>query len=386
MKITFATKDVLPYIGQCASVINNKTTMPILSNLLIECTADSMLITAGDGDMSMRACAPIKDLESDNKELACCVDAALFNKALANLKDKIVTVVTNDNNTLTCTYDGGEFSLPYQSARDYPRMVIDPIKLVDGGNLNCNQLFNTINSPLTAVASDELRPIMNGVYLETDGNNLISVASDGHVLIKYTNKNVSAMTDNNAEEQVNGIVIPKKVAALIASIASSKDAQEQVSIHFNNSQMTVEFLDFQIYARLIDGRFPNYNAVIPKESNCRAVINKDSLLLALRRVMTLGNKNTGLVCFEFQSDKLTINTIDYDLSRSAKEFIKCEFAGEPLSIGFKDIALLSVLQNITDENITIGMTCNIHAALITPVTQKENSEYISIIMPMTING
>lgn len=364
----------MPTIARVASVVGSKTTLAILDNLLLETKNDKegntyLFITASDAEtwltMKLR-------VEASGESLRTCISANDFKKALSNLGDVDVVLTFKDNNVV-CSYGVGDFTLPIFDAQDYPIASID----MDGASsfvVYGWRLQRALEKSSIATANDALRPIMNGVHFDLFKDSLIAVSSDGQRLVKYRDDKVEG------EDETKSFNLPNKPSSIIVPIIA---AEEEIKIAFNEKGCVISNSTFKLTTRLIEGRYPNYAAVIPQTCNFKVSINKESLSRALKRVLPMGSTTSELIKLKFTRGNLEVSAKDVDFAKSARENIPCDFDGEIFEIGFKGSSLISLLSPIEEETITLELTAKDRACVI---YSDNKDEYLSLLMPMLLNN
>lgn len=379
MKIKSNTDLLLSAIGQCASVVNSKTPVPILGDILFETIEDghggfALKMTASDSETWLSVRTPLLEGESD---IRICIAAADIHKALSNLKGEVVEMMINEEkHVITCKYTNGRFQLPFEKADEFPDMVtIDDTetRTIDGAHVLC-----AINRTGFATANDELRPLLNGIHFDFFNDGMVSVATDGHKLVKYRNNAVSSVSQTEEE----GFTLPKKPANIITNLLSGYDGK--LRLRFNERTVMAYTSDFVLTTRLIEGRYPKYDSVIPKDNDIVVTIPKSAFVSALKRVLPMSNTSSELISMKIGNDELTLEAVDLDFSKFATEAIECNCTAQELTIGFKGSALLTIAQNIDCEYMTASMKDATHAVLFTPSDNGETTEYVSLLMPMLI--
>ena len=381
-KIKFKTDDLLPQLSQSVGVVNSKNSLPILNDVLfvtrIGNGADEhrLSLTTSDSEMWLTVYVPNAEFDT---EMMFCVAATDIYKALANLKGKTVEMTIDESaHTVTCEYGNGHFSLPYDDAGDFPRPNMNEDQMVEK-KIGSERLLQAIEKACFATANEELRPVMNGVHFDFLQKGMVTVATDGQKLAKYTD-----LTIQNTNEIASGFTLPKKTAHIMLAVLSNN--QGDVDLKFNDKCVRFTHNAFCLTTRLIEGRYPNYDSVIPKDNEITTCINKASLVAALKRVMPMGNTNSELVCLAFTMGNLELSADDFDFSKSARENVECDFASQEITIGFKSSVLLSILQNIDNEQVKVMLKEPSRAAIFKPATDAESYEYVSLVMPMLINS
>ncbi len=383
MKIQFSVDDVLPRLKTLSSIVNNKNAIPILGDVLFETLPSyGLRLTASDGDMTLSlATTYIEGQEG----VAFCADVKKITSALSNLSGRVVTITIEDGakRSLFCDYGNGEFMLSTDDINEYPMAKEQDPSTMASITLSCQRLRSAIGGAIFATSNDELRPIMNGVHLDfTQDGKMVAVASDSRVLAKHEDANVD--TTNVGGKWLD---IPSKAAR---SLLSSLDKDNgDITITFNDRVATFETQGAKMQCRLIEGRFPNYNAVIPKDfTDTIATVNRDDLIAALQRVETFGEKTMCLVRFVFGDNKVTLYTQDTDMTSTAEECVACEYSPTraPMTIGFNSQYVLKVLQNIAGDDVCVKLFDPTRAALFLPHTQDEGMDYLVLLMPVKLSN
>ena len=380
--IKFQTEDFLPSLAMVNTVVLAKNALPILSDVRIETKADgnggtyAELMTS-DSETWLQMKAPLAEAEVG---VVICIEAKGLLQALRNLGGKPVTMEIDDSKHLVkCDYGNGHFSLPYEDAQDFPLPMAAP----DGAKtklMDAKKLLTAIEKAGFATANDELRPVMNGVHFDFLPTCMISVASDGHKLAKYADLTVTC-----DEIEPSGFTMPKKPCSTLLNVLGSTVAGD-IKVMFNDRCFTVNNTQFKMSARLIEGRYPNYDSVIPKDNDRIVTIAKNDFVAALKRVLPMGNANSELVALSFSMGMMTISAEDFDFSKSASENVGCDYAQEEFTIGFKGSTLLQLLQNIDTDNVKVMLKDPSRAGVLCEDKPNGVYEYTSLIMPMLIQN
>jgi DNA polymerase-3 subunit beta len=227
-----------------------------------------------------------------------------------------------------------------------------------------------------ATADDELRPVMNGIYFDISTEGITLVASDGHKLVRC--KTYAARGAEKA-----AFILPKKPANLLKNLLPKEQGDVQIGFDDRNAMFTLE--NYQMICRLIEGRYPNYNSVIPQNNPHRAIIDRALFISALRRVSVFSSQSSSLIKLSLSENQMKISAQDIDFSTSAEETIACQYGGNPMSIGFKSSFLIDILNNISAQNIIIELADPSRAGVIVPEEQEEDEDLLMLLMPMMLN-
>lgn len=370
-KIKFGVDYVMPQLSQVASLVSPKNTMPIFGCILCNVRGEDLIVTASDGETWLQMHCSL--LESDC-DLDFCVDAKDFLSALKNLQGGGVTLnIDNDTHTIVGDYGKGTFKLPYLNASEYPlaRGIDDKHEYT----INSKVIYDALSLAEFATANDELRPQMNGIHIDFDNGKMTSAATDGRKLVRYINTNV----DIEGEETI-GLTIPKKPAHSLVALLAKMD--NDIAIEFNSSNACFKCDYFSLVTRLADGRYPNYNGVIPQPTGNVAIVDKSEIISAVKRVMTFGNASNELLAIHVLFGQIEISAEDFEYSKSARETINCEYGGGEIKIGFCATFFLQSLSNIQSDKVSIEFIDKSRPCVFRPI--DESLDYVSILMPMVL--
>ncbi len=354
-------------------VINSKNSLPILGDFLFEIIDGKLNLTASDSEVMMKTTLELTETDGDGR---FCVGNHDLLEAVKGISEQPITIEVNqDDNLAKISYQNGMFSLPVENADEFPQ----PQQIGDGAttiNIATNVLAENINRSIFATAQDELRPVMNGIYFDLTSEYLAIVASDGHKLVRNKVLNIRS-------EQPASFILPKKPASLLKGVLGKQGGD--VVIRFDERNAEINFEDGIIICRLIEGRFPNYNSVIPQSNPNQLTIDRMGLLAALRRVQPFSNDSSNLIRFHVENGTLQLDAEDYDFSKTATERMTCDYNGMPMSIGFKGSSFIEILSNFDCDQVIIQLADPSRAGLVLPSEQPENQDVLMLMMPMLIN-
>lgn len=374
MRFTVSSSALSSKLNMLAKVIGSKNSLPILDCFLFQVANGEMSITASDSDNVIKSTLALTDHDGEGE---FCVPNRVILDALKELPEQPLHFdvdAAGEAIAIKIVYQNGLYNFTGQSAEEYPRTqsMTDACTTV---SLPTEMLINNISRSLFATANDELRPVMNGIYFDLTADALAIVASDGHKLVRSKNFTIKS-------ESPSAFNLPKKPASLLKNILS-KDGDDAI-IKFDDRSAEIQFTDGVMRCRLIDGRYPNYNSVIPNNPN-EVTVDRRGLQSALRRVLPFASESSQLIRFHIESGRFEVSSEDIDFSTSAKEQLSCEYNGSPISIGFKGSSLMEILCNITSDNIIIQLADPSRAGIIVPAEQPENEDILMLIMPMLLN-
>ena len=374
MRFTVSSSALSSKLNMLAKVIGSKNSLPILDCFLFQVANGEMSITASDSDNVIKSTLALTDHDGEGE---FCVPNRVILDALKELPEQPLHFdvdAAGEAVAIKIVYQNGLYNFTGQSAEEYPRTqsMNDACTTV---SLPTEMLINNISRSLFATANDELRPVMNGIYFDLTADALAIVASDGHKLVRSKNFTIKS-------ESPSAFNLPKKPASLLKNILS-KDGDDAI-IKFDDRSAEIQFTDGVMRCRLIDGRYPNYNSVIPNNPN-DVTVDRRGLQSALRRVLPFASESSQLIRFHIESGRFEVSSEDIDFSTSAKEQLSCEYNGSPISIGFKGSSLMEILSNLTSDNIIIQLADPSRAGIIVPAEQPENEDILMLIMPMLLN-
>ena len=354
-------------------VINSKNSLPILGDFLFEIVDGRLNLTASDSEVMMKTSMELNEADCDGR---FCVGNHDLLEAVKGISEQPISFEVNQNDNIArISYQNGMFSLPVENADEFPQaqQIGENAHTI---NLSTQVLSENINRSIFATAQDELRVVMNGIYFDLSPDCLAIVASDGHKLVR--NKVFTVKSDEPAS-----FILPKKPASLLKNVLGKNGGD--VVIRFDERNAEINYEDGVIICRLIEGRYPNYNSVIPQSNPNQLTVDRLGLLSALRRVQPFSNDSSNLIRFHVEDGTLQLDAEDYDFSKTATERMTCDYNGMPMSIGFKGSSFIEILSNFDCEQVVIQLADPSRAGLVLPSEQPENQEVLMLMMPMLIN-
>ncbi len=375
MKFVISSTELLSHLTAISKVISSKSTMPILDNFLFEITENSLNITASDIESTL-----ITKIELDNVdgEGIIAVPAKLLIDTLKEFPEQPLTFHV-DNNTfgIQILSENGKYSIVGYDGEDFPQIpTIDP----DSGasvKVNHRSLLKGIEKTLFATADDELRPVMNGIFVEMTEKFMSFVASDAHKLVRYRRNDVKT-------ELEASFILPKKPAALLKNLLAKESSD--IVVEFNDKNAFFRLSNYQLICRLVEGNYPSYNSVIPQNNPNSMVIDRLGFYNTVKRVSVFANQASNLVKLSLSGSQLVVSAQDIDFSISAVERLQCEYEGEDMEIGFKSLFLQEILANIPSPEVRLEMSDPSRAGLILPAEKEDPDEdVLMLLMPMMIN-
>lgn len=373
MKFVLSSTELYARLQLLGRVIVSKNNLPILDSILFETGSGRLTLTASDNETTVTADVELTECDADFRFV---VNAKTIQDAMKEIPEQPLTFFVNEHTfEVTVEYQNGRYSLVGQAADEYPA----PPALEEGApglTIDSPLLLAGIGRALFAAADDEFRPIMTGVYFDMTDHDLTLVASDGHKLVCDRMGNV-------AHVEPGSFILPKKPAQLL-KYALAK-VQGPTTLHYGSRGAVIEAAGTRITCRLIEGRYPNYNSVIPQDNPNRATLNRAAVLSALKRVLVFSSANSALVKLAFAPGRLTLSSQDIDFSMSAEEALLCDYEGTPLCIGFKGTFLLELLNNLEGEEFVMQLSDPSRPGIIVPAEQGADESVLMLLMPMMLS-
>ena len=372
MKFIVSSTYLLKQLQILGGVINNSNTLPILDNFLFELDNSKLTVSASDLETTMSSTL---EVESDSTG-SIAIPARLLLDTLKTFPEQPLTFVKEDNNTIEISSNHGKYALAYADGNEFPKSVSleDPSKTVVLGDI----LATAISKTIFAAGNDDLRPVMSGVFFQFSPQGLTFVATDAHKLVKYTREDVTA-------NQVAEFIMPKKPLNLLKSILAA--SEEDVTIEYNDSNAKFTFENSELICRLIDGKYPNYEAVIPKENPNKLTIDRTQFLNSVRRVSIFSNKTTHQIRLKIAGAELNISAEDIDYSNKAEERLTCDYQGDDMQIGFNSRFLVEMLNSLGSDEVQLEMSLPNRAGILTPIDGLDDGEQIiMLVMPVMLNN
>ena len=330
--------------------INNTATLPILQNVLFQLKGNELTLTGSDLETTLVVSI---EVESD-EEQEFCTDGKKLVEFLKSVGNEYIEL--NVGNVLEITTNAGVYELPIEHANDYPNA---PTIQGETINISGDVLKEGFAKTSGFTGTDDLRPIMTGVYIHDN----VFVSTDAHVLSKFT-----------TSTHINGkFIVPKKAVQIIRSVV-----QDEVTLIYDHTNLHIKSGSVTLITRLIDGQYPNYEAVIPKDNPNTFTFNRKELLNTLQRLSVFANRTTNQIKFSFGSE-VVIEAQDVDFSNKGKEVFKGAYNGNDLVIGFNSKYLQNILKNYTEEELTLQMSTNNRAGII------ESNGLLNLVMPVMIS-
>ncbi|MEN8187214.1 MAG: DNA polymerase III subunit beta [Bacteroidota bacterium] len=372
MKFIVSSKQLLKQLQILGGVINTNNTLPILDNFLFEINENQLEVSASDLESTMSATI---DVDADENG-SIAIPARLLLDTLKTFPEQPLTFTLEDNNTIEISSDSGKYALAYADGEEFPKAVeLDSPSTTDfSGSI----LATAISKTIFATGNDDLRPVMSGVFFQFSPENLTFVATDAHKLVKYVRNDVKA-------EETAEFIMPKKPLNILKNILAGSESD--VQIEYNDTNAKFVFDNISLVCRLIDGKYPNYEAVIPKDNPNQLTLDRGSFLNSVRRVSIFSSKSTHQIRLKMAGTELKISAEDLDFSNKADERLQCSYEGDDMQIGFNSRFLLEMLNNLESTDVLLEMSLPNRAGILTPIDGLEEGENITmLVMPVMIGN
>ena len=376
MKFVVSSIELLNHLQAISRVISTKNTLPILDNFLFELEGKELKITASDLESTM-----ITELSLPNSSEpgSIAIPGRLLLDTLKEFSDQPLTFDINLTSlAVVISSENGKFSIVGQNSSDFPQLPA--IKKDKKGRvvMTPDLLLSGINKTIFATADDELRPVMNGIFVELSEKDITFVASDAHKLVRYKRSDAKSSV-------VASFILPKKPASLLKNILPKEEGE--VTLEFDDKNAFFGMANYQMICRLVEGNYPSYSAVIPTKNPNKLTIDRLELYNSLRRVSVFANQASNLVKLQLAGNQVTISAQDIDFSISAYERLNCNYEGDDMEIGFKSTFLLEILSNISASDVMLELSDPTRAGLILPaVKDNEQEDVLMLLMPMMIGA
>jgi DNA polymerase-3 subunit beta len=371
MKFSVSSIELQKALSKTIGVVPTRSTLPILENLLFTVQKNSLNITATDLEISITASLTVKGVEDGKIAMPAkrIIDTV---RALPDMP--VLFTIDTENSKIKMLIENGEYALTGESSEEFP--TAPEFKGEEEISFGPDVLRRLIGKTAFAVSTDELRPAMMGILFQINHNQVCTVATDGHRLVKMVNKAFKS------PKFKKDIVIPSKTLHLVAKLSEEGESKIQV----NDTHILFQFDTTTLISRLIEDKYPNYESVIPGDNDKELVVGRDQLLASVRRVSLYSSSTTHQVRMSIKGDQLTIAAEDIDFGSEAKETIPCEYSGGELEIGFNSNYVVDILNHIETDEVLFRFSSPTRAGIVMPRTQRENEEILMLVMPVRLNS
>ncbi len=371
MKFIVSSKLLQQSLQSISGVLGGNSTLPILDNFLFRLENDELKVTASDVETTMTVSVSLVKSEDEG---VTAIPAKILLDTLKTFGDIPITFNINDSDHVEIITDDGKFKLSGYDGNEYPNIseMESPAEI----KISAEILEEAISKTIFATGSDELRPVMMGVNFEFTADGLILVGTDAHKLVKYTKKSI-------VSEVEDSFVVPKKPLNQLKNILGKTN--EDVVVKYTKTNALFEFDNYSLICRLVDSKYPNYEAVIPKDNPNTLTVDRLQLLNKIRRVSYFANQSTNQIRLSISGQELILSAEDLDFTNEAHERLNCSYDGSDLEIGFNSKFIIEMLNNLNSEEVIMELSTPGRAGLLLPVTDKESDEEIlMLVMPIML--
>lgn len=373
MKFIVSSATLLKNLLSISGVLNSSNTLPILDHFLFRIESGKLVVSASDLETTMTTRI---DLEKGEGDTSLAIPAKLLLDTLKTFPDQPLSFSVDKSMGIEISSDNGKYKLAGQNGEEFPRIpaIEAPSKIA----IPAEVLHTAIVKTIFATGNDDLRPVMSGVFFELSAEDVRFVATDAHKLVRYKRTDIKS-------SKTASFILPKKPLNLLKNLLGSITAD--VVLEYNDTNAFFEVDNVQLICRMIDGKYPNYEAVIPKENPNVLLIDRTSFLGSIRRVSIFSNKTTHQVRLKMVGSELTVSAEDIDFASEANERLTANYEGDDMEIGFNSRFLIEMLNNLESDTVQLAMSAPNKAGLLTPADHLDASEdVLMLVMPVMINA
>ncbi len=371
MKFSASSTDLQKVLGLIGGVIPQKSTLPILENFLFQVAKDQLKITATDLDISMSI--SVKVQSGDTGTIAIPAKR-LFETIRALPSTEVTFNADPESNRIVMVTSNGEYKLTGEPTDTYP--TIPSFKGDEEIKIDNDMLRRLITKTIFAVSSDELRPAMMGILLQIHKDELRAVATDGHRMVRLIVANAVA----GAPERE--VIVPAKALNLALRSASNSTS----GISFNDTHVMFTLGESTLISRMIEEKYPNYESVIPMDNDRKMIVDRNQLLASVRRTALYASSTTHQVRFSLKKGSMSVSAEDIDFGSEARETLSCDYADEPMEIGFNSMYIIDILSHVDTDEALFLFSSPTRACIVQPTTQREGENMLMLLMPVRLNA
>ena len=369
MEFKVNSKVLEKLLSKIIPAVPTRTPMPILENFLFDIKDGAMYVSATDLEIALRSSINI----ASDENLKMVIPARLLYDIIRSLGETQITFNTDGGSKLKITTDSGVYNIGYSSSEDFPEIpVVSKDKEIV---INGLDLKKAIDQTSFAMSKEDMRPAMTGTLLEFTPDGLRFVATDGHRLVKFINKNIKSETEDQ-------YIIPERAISVLSKLLDDAD----VKTYLSKSNASFHLGDIEFVSRLIAEKYPAYSSVIPLENENKLFVRRDILNSAIKRMMLFSSSSSKQVKFSISSNNLEVSAEDIDHGSDAVENIECKYDAEAMDIGFNTAYVNDILNHVDDESVVFKLHSPTKACIIEPETMKETEELMLLLMPVRLNS
>lgn len=373
MNFIVSSSALLSHLQSIGRVINSKSSLPILENFLLKVQGNTLSLTASDLETTLVTSLEVENASGD---ICLAVNAKLLMDSLKEFAEQPLQFDIDEGNlAVVVKTANGNYNFIGLRGDEYPEL---PVLGDDAQTLTMpvEVLANGVSKAVFATADDDLRPTMTGIFFDIKPEDVTFVATDAHKLVRLKNMAVKSGVDAS-------FILPKKPAGLLKAVIAKEVGDVEIS--FDQKNIAFRLPSYTMVCRQIEGRFPNYNGVIPQNNPYRLIIDRVSLMNAAKRVFAFSNQGTGLIKLAISNNQLVVSAQDIDFSTSAEETLVCQYDGNEITIGFKAPFLIDILNNINSSDVIMALADPSRAGVILPFENEADEDLLMLLMPMLLS-
>jgi DNA polymerase III subunit beta len=370
MKFSVSQSTLLSGLMPPSAVVPTKSPMPVLTHFHASLTGDQLTLTATDLEISMETRLEVKGAK-DGKAL---LPAKKFLEMIREFPDVLLTIEASDSGRIKLTAEDKSYDLSGESVSNYPK--VPSIEDLQPFVMDRLKLRRLIAKTIFAVSRDELRPQLTGIYMKISADELRMVSTDGHRLVKMAYKHSGYKGD--AKE----CIIPAKAMNTVVRMC---DREGNVEVFFGDRQVAFRAGSTTLISKLIEGRYPNYEAVIPTENKNTMTADLDMLQASVRRASIVSNEISRQIRLKLRNDHLDIQVEDIEQGNEGQETVPCTYVGEAMDIGYNAGYVIDVLKQVDTTEVQFELGTPTSAGIVRPTEQEENEDLLMLIMPVRLN-
>lgn len=379
MKFNVSSKALAAQLAVVGKVINSKNALSILDNFLFTLSGNTLSITGSDQENIMTATMEVFDAEGEG---SIAVNSKRIMDMLKEVAGQPLTFYINDDNhEIDIRFLNGHFCFMGINGDEFPRA--EESEKPNTVKLPAQVVHSGLEATLFAVGTETIRPIMTGVYWdicpldneESPMPGITFVGTDTHKLVRYINTSVNPGLTFS-------FIMPPKPAAILRNLVAKEEGEVLIAMDDKSATFTIG--DFSLSCRFINGRYPNYNRVIPADNPFELTVDRISLLTAMKRVSLFASTNSSLVRLNIHPDEVLLAAQDLDYTLSAEERVQCEYKGNSMTIGFNAVYMIEVLSNLQADTVVIRLSDPARPGIFVPLTNPEGEDVLMLLMPMQV--
>lgn len=378
MKFIVNSQQLHKQLQYLSGVLSSSNTMPIIGCFHFHLEENDLTIKTTDLTTTLMAHMTVETGRMEQPE-EVAVPSKMLLDILKTFDDVPLTFDVDPTNfTVNIVSGQGQYQLAGMDAATYPTMpVAESTYKIE---MNGSALVNAINKTVFATSNDEMHQQMSGIYCEMTPDGVTFVATDAHKLVRYRRKDI-------VSDESTNFILPKKPIIIVKNILAARKEDTDIAVEYNNTNLFITFDNFYIVCRLVDGRYPNYEAAIPKDNPNKLILDRQSFLNTLKRVSIFASEATRQVRLSISGDHVEISAEDLELSNNAHETIPCQYEGDPMDIGFNAKFLTEMISYLDSEQVLVELSHPSRAGIIFPYAtndEERQDDILMLVMPVML--